>query len=112
MTSLNSLTTLSKTDQIPAGGCLHEWGLLLEYRNARTVCIKCGVLFREALLYPPEVIVRRREKIDGVWVLDIECPYCGETHRHGAGNGAQAVLGHRLGHCSDTDGYFLAEKSI
>ena len=48
----------------------------------------------------------------------LSCPYCGESHRHGAGSElgkVRSMLGHRFTHCSQgpgvgSVGYELIEK--
>jgi len=41
--------------------------------------------------------------------LVIDCPYCGRKHRHGAGARPGDGDGHRVAHCYQGDGYYVAE---
>ena len=34
-----------------------------------------------------------------VWTLAVQCPFCGQTHKHGGGDGATPLFGHRAAHC-------------
>lgn len=44
------------------------------------------------------VLVERRGHI---WLLHIdECPFCGEPHMHGGGDGKKPDAGYRRSHCS------------
>jgi len=47
----------------------------------------------------PEVATYVERAADGFWDLVIQCPYCGDLHRHGGGGDADPVLGQRLSHC-------------
>lgn len=39
-----------------------------------------------------------------VWVIEVTCPHCGQTHRHGGGTGLEPLLGPRVPHCQDLTG--------
>lgn len=44
---------------------------------------------------------RHRRPGDAVGDLVVTCPWCGKTHRHGAGaDPAHLAYGHRLAHCA------------
>jgi len=47
----------------------------------------------------PKVKTRAVRGRDGVWDLYITCPYCGEKHHHGGGDGDRPILGFRVAHC-------------
>ena len=36
---------------------------------------------------------------DGVWSLEIRCPYCKKKHWHGGGSDEEPFGGHRVAHC-------------
>jgi hypothetical protein len=39
---------------------------------------------------------------DGIWTVEIDCPYCPASHRHGGGSEDKPELrGHRVQHCKD-----------
>lgn len=71
---------------------------------------------------PPRVAahVQYRTK-HGVWILELQCPYCSRTHTHGGGSDddGPTLFGHRGSHCNvsespeigDMPGYVLTEPN-
>ena len=97
-------------------------GLRHTLRSAIAVELEAGhepeaVLTSYGAKIPPSAPVRlvrpRRRGCAYTWEV-IRCPYCGKTHRHGAGEIRDQVsrfLGHRVAHCDrpgpDNLGYIL-----
>jgi hypothetical protein len=46
-----------------------------------------------------------RDESAGVWLLEVQCPHCGDRHQHGGGplGLEQPDLGLRLSHCLPRD---------
>lgn len=43
--------------------------------------------------------VKSLEFYEGAWIVKVYCPFCGEVHTHGGGDGKKAQLGPRSSHC-------------
>jgi hypothetical protein len=62
----------------------------------------------------PTVEATLRFSKDHVWVWTVrKCPFCGKTHNHGAGDGAdpRTYLGSRVAHCLCGGEYRLVEAT-
>jgi hypothetical protein len=61
-------------------------------------------------IIPPAFAIAK--KVNGQWELMVKCPYCGQQHTHGGGNGEKPDGGHRNAHCvkktKDNLGYTIS----
>jgi len=48
----------------------------------------------------PKVKTRAIRRQDGVWHLYVTCPFCGQEHHHGGGDGPRPIYGGRAAHCT------------
>lgn len=58
-----------------------------------------------AVMTPTVPVFVTRDESAGVWLLEVQCPFCGDRHQHGGGPLSLDTpdLGHRISHCARPD---------
>lgn len=55
----------------------------------------------------PRTTATARLSRDGIWALTVvECPFCGNEHRHGGGDDSEPSFGTRVAHCINGRGVY------
>lgn len=63
----------------------------------------CGAKLEIQSDNPPQVrAIATHYPFNSEWKLSIICPYCGEEHNHGGGDGQYPNYGYRTAHCTGT----------
>lgn len=65
----------------------------------------------------PLAVDGKTAKIQGVWRIVVQCPYCGRAHNHGGNDGRIPDGGHRVADCISragniSKGYFLTRLEV